>query len=104
MKLDRTDNQNGKGKYALVKLRELEGRPQDAEDLAEAILTHPESVDWGLVDSDSEFFVIRLKDVNAYEALMAYAKSVAEYDPEFAEEVFRLAIKSRNHKKPKRPD
>ncbi len=42
MKLDRNEGATGKGKYALIKLREIPGNPRTPEDMAAAILDHPE--------------------------------------------------------------
>jgi len=73
MRLDRNLNKDGKGKYALIKLRAIPGNPSTPEELAAAILAHPECVDWGERHSDSEFFVLRLKDKYAAPALLAYS-------------------------------
>ena len=86
MKLDRNENVNGLGKYALINLRTNE-------------------VQWGRVGNDDEFFVIKLKDRNAQEALLAYAHSIEPKDPEFAKEVRALANRSGpNHPACRDPD
>ena len=69
MKLDRNTNPTGKGKYAIIKMREIPGDPRTPEDLAEAIKVNPQCVDFGEEGTDSEFFVIRLKDLYAEHAL-----------------------------------
>ena len=104
MKLDRNENATGKGKYALIKLRDLPGDPSTPEDLAAAILAHPDCVDWGVRNSDSEFFVIRLKDRNADQALHAYAASAQTNDPQWAMQVRALATRAENHPGKKQPD
>jgi hypothetical protein len=76
MNLDRNINSDGKGKYALVNLRKIEGNPQTAEELAAAILKNPEAVEFGMVGTEGEFFVIKLKDIHADAALYAYANDV----------------------------
>jgi len=54
---------------------------------------------------DHEFFVIMLKDVNAWAALIAYAEKVAYTDREFAREVLELAARSSmHHAKCQNPD
>ena len=75
MKLDRNENPNGKGKYALLNLR-------------------TDKIEWGLVGEPDEFFVIKLKDKHAQAALAAYANSIAHDDPEFAEQVMGLAMRA----------
>lgn len=70
MKLDRNINADGMGKYALLKLRNLR-RGDPAVDAALRTLDEAGILDWGNT-VDSEFFVIRLKDVNAANALFAY--------------------------------
>lgn len=72
MKLDRNLNQNGKGKYALLNLR-------------------TNKIEWGMTNSEDEFFVIKLKDRNSRAALLAYAAEIDARDPEFAAEVVQLA-------------
>jgi hypothetical protein len=87
MKLDRNINPDGKGKYALIKLREK-----------------PFVVDFGDTP-DSDFFVIRLKDKYAAPALLAYSLAAREDgDIEWADEVFRLAEKAANHPGKRKPD
>ena len=75
MKLDRNINSDGKGKYALINLR-------------------TNKVEWGVVDSEEEFFVLKLKDRHSMVALIAYANSVREIDQEFADEVLELVARS----------
>lgn len=75
MKLDRNENPNGKGKYALLNLR-------------------TDKIEWGCVGEPDEFFVIKLKDKHAKNALEAYADSIVDDDPEFAEEVMELAMRA----------
>lgn len=104
MFLDRTKNIGGKGKYALIKLREIDGPWDTPEALANAILKNPNCVDYGYAGADSEFFVIRLKDKHAAKALDAYAESIAEDDPEFSDEVTGLAVRASIRPSKKSPD
>jgi hypothetical protein len=102
MKLDRTLNPSGKGKYALVNLRKIEGDPRTADELVAAIQANPESVEFG---SEDEFYVIKFKDKYAQAALHAYAVAASEDDIEYAAEVERLAERSGPaHPLCKRPD
>jgi hypothetical protein len=102
MRLDRNENPEGTGKYALLKLRVLEAyRQQKAfgelpDNIASAIgvLDSIGALDWGYTYSESEFFVIRLKDKHAYDALMAYAKSARKDDEEWAADVADLGTRA----------
>ena len=99
MRLDRNIEENaGKGKYALILLRNLDEDRVKAlglswEGVQKAIqhLEHTGLLDWGTVDTESEFFVIRLKDKYAEKALRAYADAAKYDDPEWASEVYELA-------------
>ena len=104
MKLDRNEAPTGKGKYALIKLREIPGDPQTPEELAAAILAHPECVDWGTRGSDSEFFLLRLKDKYAAPALYAYADASEEDDAEWSLQIRGMAFRATRHPGKKQPD
>ena len=113
MKLDRNiQERNGLGKYALIKLRELEyfaGHVSTFElwtpEVREAfgLFEDCHALDWGNT-ADSEFFVIRLKDRSAAAALNAYATDAAQYDQEWAREVFAMADRAAAHPSKKTPD
>jgi hypothetical protein len=100
MKLDRNINGNGRGKYALLKLRKLDefAEPDDpfqkvapAIVKAMAVLEGAGILDWGIAGTEAEFMVIRLKDKYASEALEAYAAAAIADDPEYAGEVRDMA-------------
>jgi hypothetical protein len=100
MKLDRNINDNKRGKYALLKLRRLDEftGPDDpfqhvAPKIADAIKTLEGAgiLDWGRAGTEGEFFVLRLKDRYAAEALEGYANEAGKDDPEYADEVRELA-------------
>lgn len=76
MRLDRNISPDGGGKYRLWNCRN--GAWDADQDRA----------------GENEFFVIKLKDRHARAALLAYAESVREADPEFAQEVLDLAARS----------
>jgi hypothetical protein len=113
MKLDRNLNANGRGKYALLKLRKLDEMTDPADpfqnvdhEIVEAIQTLEKAgiLDWGNT-LESEFFVMRLKDKHAAAALHAYAADADDDDREYGDEVRRLAMRAgRNHPLCKRPD
>lgn len=102
MKLDRNTNRDGKGKYALIKLREalveMEGGPDYA------IVSPQSAIDFGDTP-ETEFFVIRLKDAYAYEALRSYAAAaLSDGHHEWALEINDLAERAKSHPSKKRPD
>ena len=51
-------------------------------------------IDWGNAGSESEFFLLRLKDQFAEPALKAYADAAEDFDFEFASEVRELRRRS----------
>lgn len=108
MILDRDENNTGKGKYALIKLREIDissapfGSRMPA--FINAIRDNPSVLDFGLEGSDSEFFVIRLKDKYAAPALEAYAEAAMKDDPAWGMSVYSLAAKAKAHPGKKQPD
>jgi hypothetical protein len=72
----------------------------------ERILMVPEAaVEMGAVGADDEFFVIKLKDICAVDALRAYAAAARFHGmEEWAEEVEELADRAETHPNRKRPD
>jgi hypothetical protein len=100
MKLDRNINSNGRGKYALLKLRKLDEftavddpfqKVAPAIVKAMAVLEGAGIIDWGIAGTEAEFMVIRLKDKYAGEALGAYAAAAVSDDPEYAGEIRDMA-------------
>lgn len=105
MNLDRNLNADGKGKYALINLRKIEGNPQTAEELAAAILKNPECVEFGRVGEQDEFFVIKLKDEYAPDGLRGYGARAWASDAEYGSKVLDLARRSgKNSPFCKKPD
>lgn len=103
MKMDRNENPDGCGKYAVVNLRKLNhfaghvGTFQRWTPGVKAALDTLEALgalEWGAVGEPDEFFLIKVKDKHAQEALGAYAWSVSADDLEFAREVAALASRS----------
>jgi hypothetical protein len=84
MRLDRNENNDGKGKYAIINLR-------------------TNVVEHGRVGDPDEFFVMKLRDKHSKAALLAYAESIQKDDYEFALDVFELAsragVDSPHHRK-----
>ncbi|HEV8293036.1 MAG TPA: hypothetical protein VGP94_13970 [Tepidisphaeraceae bacterium] len=115
MKLDRNINADGRGKYGLIRNRRLaeiltwdggEGEILDQRAVANAValLERAGVIDWG--DNPwTEFFVMRLRDKYAAHGLFGYAKAADVDDPEYAEEVHQLGLRSGvAHPVCKRPD
>jgi hypothetical protein len=74
MKLDRNINQDGKGKYALVRLRNIEVGSAAWECLRQ--LHRWGHLDYGEPGASDEFFVIKLRDKYAADGLGGYADAV----------------------------
>lgn len=97
MKLDRNVNSDGRGKYALLKLRALKNATgSDLKAAGEAFdtLARLGVLDWGNEGTESEFMVMRLKDKYAYRGLMGYFKAVTledDCDFEYAQEILDMA-------------
>lgn len=102
MKLDRNINDDGLGKYALLKLRRLKlyetqapfSKYAPAIQNALELLENEGILDWGRQGTESEFMLIRLKDRYAQAALRAYAEAARQDDPEWADEVALMADRS----------
>jgi hypothetical protein len=99
MDLDRNINFDGTGKYALVKMRKLaecRNGPHALaiEDAVKTLVDHG-ILDYGFLNSESEFFVIRLKDKYAQWPLNEYANA-AEHDGqwEYGAKVRELAMRA----------
>jgi hypothetical protein len=90
----RLDRNEGRGKYAILNLRNLD--PEDPVFSSDAI-------DYG-DRPETEFFVIKLKDKYASAALQAYAVAARADDPEYADDVMKLAYKADLHPDKKKPD
>ena len=74
MQLDRDINKDGKGKYALVRLRNIQPGDEAFDCLKK--LEKLGYLDWGVVGQPDEFFVIKLRDKFSDAALCAYAEAV----------------------------
>lgn len=76
MKLDRNLNANGKGKYALVRLRPIEKGGEAWKLLGR--LDELGVLDWGSVGAPDEFFVLKLCDKYSGFAITAYCDAVMD--------------------------
>lgn len=103
MRLDRNINDDGKGKYALVKIRQQPGPIPFKCHQAVETLEAAGLVDFGRTP-DSEFFVIKLRDKYAAPALVSYANAAMADDPEYANDVLVLALRAQDHPGKKKPD
>ncbi len=104
MRLDRNSNTFGFGKYALIKLRNLNENITPEIKKAIDVLTESNMIEYGRIGTENEFFVVKLKDINSPGALNGYADEAIKTDPELAEDVrlmaFRAGINSPFCKKP----
>lgn len=105
MQLDRNQNSDGTGKYALVKLRNVKISRIGEEDVKRALETLRlyDCLDYGDTPN-TDFFVIRIKDKYAGPALRAYAQAAIDDDHEYAAEMFELAVAAENHPSKRMPD
>lgn len=113
MRLDRNENPDGCGKYALLKLRRLENyRNGTFQALHPSIVKAIETLeregilDWGARGTESEFMVIRLKDKYAQGALLEYAAAAErDGDTEWGQEIREMASRAgSNSQWCKKPD
>jgi hypothetical protein len=102
MKLERHAGDQARGKYAVVRLRDIKRKTDEAEALQR--LTVGGHVEFGNPGDEDEFFVVKLKDVYAPAALAAYAGAAMADDPEYAGEVMELALRAARHPGRKKPD
>lgn len=100
MKLDRNLNANGRGKYALLKLRKLDDFVDPFQKVAAPIAAAIETLekagilDWGN-KGESEFMVIRIKDMYADGVLDQYADNAhADGQEEYGAEIREMARRS----------
>lgn len=100
MKMDRDVNADGTGKYALVNMREIKRiggvKGHHNPDIAAALHTLELNglIDYGQVGTESEFFVMKLKDKFSYRGLLGYMKGVElepEPDYEYAKAILDMA-------------
>ena len=98
MKLDRNIRSNdGRGKYALLKLRRLDAYQQPDAFMASpvleaiALLDREGLIEWGAPKTEGEFFVLKLRDQFAAPALKLYAFNAAAHDRQYADDVMELA-------------
>ena len=94
MKLDRHNGTGACGKYALIKVRQLNGITDPEICNAVKVLDSAGLIEWGRVGDEDEFFVIKLKDINAGNALLGYAASAEDTDPELAADVNSLRTRA----------
>lgn len=93
MRLDRNITSPRRGKYALIKLRVDDVTPRLKIPNLVTVAVAVEAIDLGDTH-ESDFFVIRLRDKYAANALHAYSASCRADDPEFSREVLDLANKA----------
>jgi hypothetical protein len=112
MKLDRSINGTGRGKYGLINNRRLadltdlkkfppmtSAARADVRGVSEALalLERAGVIEWGEPGTAGEFFVIKLRDKHACRALFAYAQSIGAEDKEYIEDVLELSSRAGPH-------
>lgn len=103
MKLDRNMNPDGRGKYALINLRRTDKSLEEIRELVNVALESP-CIQFGDND-ETDFFVIKLKDKYAEQALLAYADAASEDGAtEYATEIYNLARRAEVSPCKKQPD
>ncbi len=116
MKLDRNINNNGRGKYALLRLREWPHGYSPECQHAFDLLNKAGAIDFGNSD-ETDFFLIRLKDRFSGPALRAYATAISAHitqldvdDPqrielvEYHHDIIRLAESAHSNPNQRTPD
>jgi len=71
-----SDRLSGLGKYAIIEMHKND------------------HLEFGEPETEDEFFVLKLKDIHSEAALLAYAISVGDSDPEYREEILKLASRA----------
>lgn len=112
MKLDRNIDGTGRGKYGLIDNRKLTEvlatvSPNLRTVIEEAVAGLEEYgiLQWGETGTEHEFFVIKLKDRWAPDALFRYALSArADGFGDYARDVEELADRAAEHPNRKIPD
>lgn len=98
MRLDRNINPDGRGKYALLRLRKIPepNSPQyEAVCQALGVLTAAGILEHGFVGTEGEFFPIFIRDRYARPALTAYARAArVDHQEEYADDIFEIAERS----------
>ena len=94
MKMDRNLVLGGLGKYTLINLRKLSKTPSDELLNALEVLRKNGIIELGQPNEADEFFVIKLRDINAHAALTGYAVEADKTDPEWANEVREMLPRS----------
>lgn len=107
MKLVRNTTSDGSCKYALLRIDKMlkDGEFTFIQDFLEKYPELKKYIEFGEPNTEEEFFVIKLKDINSTRALTAYVLEADKTDPEFALEVMDLALRSgKRHTSCKQPD
>lgn len=105
-RLVRNTTPDGSCKYGLVRMDKIRLMGKEQQQAVLALLDKLKSAgvyETAGKEETEEAFVIKLKDIHACHALFAYARSVDEYDPQLAKEVFELASRSAHRKDARHP-
>lgn len=105
-RLVRNTTPDGSCKYGLVRMDKIRTMEKAQQEAVLSMLSRLESVgvfELGKKGDPEEFFAIKLKDIHAAPALLAYAKSVMDYDGELFRDVSDLALQARQRKDSRHP-
>lgn len=94
MNLKRNTTKTGVCKYAILRLDLIEqelGSEVDMESIKAKLGGLARFVEFGLPNTEDEFFVIKLKDINAHHTLVEYASRAMLQDVDYAEDIQELA-------------
>ena len=94
MRLKRNTTQSGSCKYALLRLDLMEqelGQEVNMDAIKAKLGGLARFLEFGLPETEEEFFVLKLKDVNAHHTLVEYASRAMLQDVDYAEDIQELA-------------
>lgn len=97
MRLVRNTTEDGTCKYALIRLDKLQASegPLTKEKILAVAGDLAPYIEFGLPNTEDEFFTIKLKDINAKAALDAYAVSASQNaDDELSNDVLQLSFRA----------
>jgi len=102
MRLIRNITEDGTCKYGLIRLDKIReaGLMEELQRVLGEYMHEPtgnkgvalnDFVEFGLPNTEEEFFVVKLKDINSHDTLMEYASRAKLQDIDFAEDIQELA-------------
>jgi hypothetical protein len=105
-RLTRNTTPDGSCKYGLVRMDKIRQMDEGQRVSVLRVLENLKGLgvyEEGKKGSTEEFFAIKLKDIHAAPAFLAYAKSVMDYDGELFRDVSDLALQAKQRKDSRHP-